>query len=76
MSGSVTSTSKNLERPAAALETQRQLSEHLQTRVRVEMGKRKGRIVLDFVSLEELERIRKVITGEAEGSSVTTASPG
>lgn len=76
MSGTVTATSKSAERPAAALETQRQLSEHLQTRVRVEMGKRKGRIVLDFVTLEELERIRKVITGEAQGSSVTTAAPG
>lgn len=76
MSGTVAATSKSAERPAAALETQRQLSEHLQTRVRVEMGKRKGRIVLDFVTLEELERIRKVITGEAQGSSVTTAAPG
>jgi ParB family chromosome partitioning protein len=76
MSGSVATSGKNTERPAAALETQRQLSEHLQTRVRVEMGKRKGRIVLDFVSLEELERIRRVITGEASGPSVSTASPG
>ena len=76
MSGTVTPSAKNAERPAAALETQRQLSELLQTRVRIEMGKRKGRIVLDFVSLEELERIRKVITGEAQGSSVTTAGPG
>ncbi len=76
MSGSVAPAgSKSGERPAAALETQRQLSEHLQTRVRVEIGKRKGRIVLDFVSLDELERIRKVITGEAEGPSLGTASP-
>lgn len=76
MSGTVSSTSKKTERPIAALETQRHLSEHLQTRVRVEMGKRKGRIVLDFVSLDELERLRKVITGEEAGSSPSTASPG
>ena len=75
MSGSVTTASKSNERPAAAIETQRQLSEHLQTRVHVEIGKRKGKIVLDFVSLDELERIRKVITGEAEGSSRSTATP-
>ncbi|MGH9194810.1 MAG: hypothetical protein ACRD1T_03615 [Acidimicrobiia bacterium] len=39
------------------------MAEHLQTRVRVEMGKRKGKIVLDFVSLEELERLLKSIVG-------------
>lgn len=76
MSGSASSAaSKATEQSAAALETQRQLSEVLQTRVRIEVGKRKGRIVLDFVSLEELERIRRVITGEAEGSIRSTASP-
>lgn len=75
MSGSVATSSTRSETPAAALETQRRLSEHLQTRVRVEMGKRKGRIVLDFVSLEELERIRKVITGEEPGSTLNTATP-
>lgn len=45
-------------RPAVA-EAQRLLAQRLQTRVRVEMGKRKGRIVIDFVSLEELERLLK-----------------
>jgi ParB family transcriptional regulator, chromosome partitioning protein len=42
--------------PAVA-EAQRALSDGLQTRVRVEMGKRRGKIVVDFVSLEELERL-------------------
>jgi hypothetical protein len=31
--------------------------------VRVEMGQRKGKIVLDFVSLEELERLLNRIVG-------------
>lgn len=50
-------------RPAAVTEAQRRLADHLQTRVRVELGKRKGKIVLDFVSLEELDRILNTITG-------------
>jgi ParB family transcriptional regulator, chromosome partitioning protein len=43
--------------PPAAAEAQRALSDGLQTRVRIEMGKRKGKIVVDFVSIEELERV-------------------
>ncbi len=56
-------------RPPAAGEAQRRLSEHLGTRVRVEMGKRKGKLVLDFVSLDELERIVSVILGDSPGAS-------
>lgn len=50
-------------RPAAAVEAQRRLADHLGTRVRVEMGKRKGKIVVDFVSPEELDRLTGVILG-------------
>ncbi len=53
------------ERPAAALEAQRLLADRLQTRVRVEIGKRKGKIVLDFATLDELERLTQAIVGEA-----------
>lgn len=56
-------------------EAQRTLADHLQTRVRVEMGKRKGKIVLDFVSLEELERLVAIITGDARGSTTETVEP-
>jgi ParB family transcriptional regulator, chromosome partitioning protein len=61
-------------RPPLVSEAQRVLSHHLQTRVRVEMGKRKGKIVLDFVSLEELERLLNEIVGPAP-SEPTTVSP-
>ncbi|MDP9067691.1 MAG: ParB/RepB/Spo0J family partition protein [Actinomycetota bacterium] len=55
---------------AAAMEAQRILADHLQTRVRVEVGKRKGRIVLDFVSPAELQRLLHIITGaRAEASA-------
>ncbi len=70
--------SETVRQPAASAEmteAQRTLSDHLQTRVRVEMGKRKGKIVLDFVSLEELDRLMRIITGEARGAQTTSASP-
>jgi ParB family chromosome partitioning protein len=59
-------------RPAEVSEAQRALADHLQTRVRVEMGKRKGRVVIDFVSLEELQRILKVIFRETPGATPET----
>ena len=62
-------------RPPIATEAQRQLSEYLQKRVRVDVGKRKGRIVMDFVSTEELERLLRIITGEEPGATSTTSSP-
>lgn len=52
-------------RPPLVSEAQRRLAEHLQTRVRVEMGKRKGKIVLDFVSLEELDRLLGLIVDDS-----------
>lgn len=61
--------------PAAATETQHKLAEHLQTKVRVEMGKRKGKIVVEFVSLEELERVVRVMVGDSPGSAPSTAAP-
>jgi ParB family chromosome partitioning protein len=61
-------------RPAEIVEAQRTLADRLQTRVRVEMGQRKGRIVVDFVSLEELDRLVHAITsGKSEPERV---SPG
>ena len=51
-------------------EAQRRLSDRLQTRVRVEMGKRKGKIVLDFVSLEELDRLLNLIVGQSSPPEV------
>jgi ParB family transcriptional regulator, chromosome partitioning protein len=39
------------------------LSEHLQTRVRVEMGRRKGRIVIEIGSAQDLDRIVGEIVG-------------
>jgi ParB family chromosome partitioning protein len=60
--------------PASVTEAQRRLADHLQTRVRVEPGKRKGKIVIDFVSLEELERLLGTILGEEPGGSPQTVT--
>jgi ParB family transcriptional regulator, chromosome partitioning protein len=63
------------ERPAVALGAQRRLADHLQTRVRVDVRQRKGRIVLDFVTLEELERLVAVILGHEAGGQPSAATP-
>jgi ParB family transcriptional regulator, chromosome partitioning protein len=70
-----TSSSRSQTRPPIASEAQRRLSEYLQTRVRVDVGKRKGRIVMDFVSTEELERLLRIITGDEPGATSSTSSP-
>jgi ParB family chromosome partitioning protein len=38
-----------------------QLSDALDTRVSVELGKKKGKIVIEFATVEDLERITKLI---------------
>jgi ParB family transcriptional regulator, chromosome partitioning protein len=55
--------------PPAATEAQRALSDGLQTRVRIELGKRKGKIVIDFVTLEELDRLLGVMLADATPTS-------
>ena len=75
MSGTKPNTAKR-QQSLAAVETQRKLAEHLQTRVRVEVGQRKGRIVLDFVSLDELDRLTRLIMGEGAAPERTEAIPG
>jgi ParB family chromosome partitioning protein len=53
-------------RAAPLLELEEMLSEHLDTRVAVSMGQRKGRIVIDFSTLEDLERVYRVIVDGKE----------
>ena len=55
-------------RPAALLELEELLSTHLDTRVQVSMGARRGRVVVDFATLEDLERIYRVIVEGREPS--------
>jgi ParB family chromosome partitioning protein len=75
MTGSITSASSTGgAAPAEVGDAQHRLADHLGSRVRVEFGKRKGKIVIDVVSLEDLDRVLDLITGGA-GSRTSVASP-
>jgi ParB family transcriptional regulator, chromosome partitioning protein len=52
---------RNDTRPAGLLELEELFSVHLDTRVQVTMGPKKGRIVIEFAGIEDLERIYRVI---------------
>ncbi len=56
-------------RPPGLLELEELLSQHLDTTVKVDMGAKKGRVIIDFASLEDLERLYRAMT-DAPGSSV------
>ncbi|HXW34640.1 MAG TPA: ParB/RepB/Spo0J family partition protein [Acidimicrobiales bacterium] len=45
------------------LELEELLSTHLNTRVKVDMGSKRGRVVVEFATLEDLERIYKLMVG-------------
>ena len=49
-------------RPPGLLELEELLADHLSTRVQVQMGARKGKIVIEFADLEDLERIYRRMT--------------
>ena len=49
-------------RPPGLLELEELLSDYLATSVKVEMGAKKGRLVIDFATLEDLERIYRAMT--------------
>jgi ParB family chromosome partitioning protein len=59
---------QNRLRPPGILELENLLSQHLDTRVKVDMGPRKGRMVIEFATLEDLERIYRAMT-EAESDA-------
>ena len=49
-------------RSGEAIAFQELFSQYLGTRVSVAMGPRKGKVVIDFADLEDLERIYRTIT--------------
>ena len=51
-------------RPPGLLELEELLSAHLDTRVTIEMGSKKGKMTVEFAALEDLERIYRVMVGE------------
>lgn len=53
-------------RPPGLLELEELLSDHLATRVQVDMGSKKGRLMIEFADLEDLERLYRRMTGMDE----------
>ena len=49
-------------RPPGLLELEELLGDYLETRVRISMSPRRGRVEVEFATLEDLERIYRVIT--------------
>lgn len=49
-------------RPPGLLELEELLSDRLDTRVKVTMGAKRGKVTIDFASLEDLERIYRAMT--------------
>jgi ParB family chromosome partitioning protein len=53
-------------RPPGLLELEELLAGHLETRVGVQMGARRGKVTIEFADLEDLERIYRRITHELD----------
>ena len=56
--------------PPGILELEELLASHLNTRVKVDMTAKRGKVVVEFATLEDLERIYKLMVGGAETSTV------
>lgn len=54
-------------RPPGMLELEELLAERLSTKVNVHMGSRRGKVVVEFADLEDLERLYRIMTGLGEG---------
>ena len=52
--------------PPGILELEELLSGHLNTRVKVDMTAKRGKVVIEFATLEDLERIYKLMVGGAD----------
>ncbi|MBK5288799.1 MAG: hypothetical protein JJE46_10055 [Acidimicrobiia bacterium] len=50
-------------RPPGLEELEGLLGDHLDTRVQIAMGSKRGKLTVDFSDLEDLERIYKAIVG-------------
>ncbi len=59
-------------RPAGLLELEELLAQHRDARVAVSMGARKGRVVIDFATLEDLERIYRAMVQGRPGDEDET----
>ncbi len=56
--------------PPGILELEELLSSHLNTRVKVDLTSKHGKVVVEFATLEDLERIYKLMVGRSEPTPV------
>ena len=56
--------------PPGILELEELLSSHLNTRVKVDLTSKRGKVVVEFATLEDLERIYKLMVGQTESAAV------
>jgi len=56
-------------RPPGLLELEELLGDHLETRVKISMGGARGKVVVEFSTLEDLERIYRLMTDRATAPS-------
>jgi ParB family transcriptional regulator, chromosome partitioning protein len=56
-------------RPPGLLELEELLGDYLETRVKITMTPRRGRVEVEFATLEDLERIYRVITGAGRATN-------
>ncbi len=56
--------------PPGILELEELLSGHLNTRVKVDLTSKRGKVVVEFATLEDLERIYKLMVGGAQPANV------
>ncbi len=56
--------------PPGILELEELLASHLNTRVKVDLTAKRGKVVVEFATLEDLERIYKLMVGGVESSTV------
>lgn len=55
--------------PPGILELEELLASHLNTRVKVDLTAKRGKVVVEFATLEDLERIYKLMVGGVESST-------
>ena len=58
-------------RPPGLLELEELLGDYLETRVKITVGGKQGRITVDFADLEDLERLCRVVTGDRQRRAET-----
>ena len=61
--------------PAGLVELGERLSDRLETRVKVDLGRRRGKVVIEFATLDDLHRIVGIIDADGAADASTDGDP-